>query len=142
MGTTKMGYEGPIYIGAAGSTATTQITNRTDITENVDPERGDTTTAGDGTSVPIGTSRVTCLNYSIEWTMLKKTVDASLTTLVAAATAGTAIALRTKDYASGLGFDGDVTLGMKKGKPLKGEQTIAFTAEPTDDEGRTPQFNV
>lgn len=139
MATTKMGFEGEIYFGAAGSTASTKLTNTRDITVNMETEDGDTTTRGAGTAPPIGTMRVTRRNFTITWTMLMKTTDTSLEALRVAAMAGTAVAIRTKDYAAGKGFDGDVHLKVNHGKPLGGEQTFEFTAIPTDAEGRDPQ---
>jgi hypothetical protein len=138
---TKMGFEGVLYYGAAGSTAATQITNRRDVNYTIDNEKGDTTIAGAGSTPPIKTARVTAIVLSIEWTMLNRTDDTTLTALRTAAAAGTAVAIRTKDYSSGKGFDGDVILSQKDGMPIAGEQTFVFTAEPTD-ENRTPQAYV
>ena len=59
----------------------------------------------------------------------------------AAAATGAPIALRNKDYASGKGYDGDVTLGESEGEPLGGEQTLEFTAEAYNLL-RTPQLHV
>lgn len=129
----KMGFEGVLYYGAAGSTASTQITNRRDVNINTETEKGDTTTAGAGSSVPIGTSRVSRVNISIEWTMLEDASDTTLEALKVAAAAGSPVALRTKDYAAGKGFDGDVVLDVRKGLPIAGEQTVQFTATPCDD---------
>ena len=130
---TKMGYEGILYIGTAGSTASSQVLNCVDLDYDVQPGRGDTTVRGDGTSPPIETSRVTSLKSTITWKMLNKTTDTFLTAMVAAARTGAAVAIRTKSYSSGLGYDGDCTLSVKNGAPLKGEQTFEFTAEATDE---------
>lgn len=137
-GINRMGYETQLFYGTAGSTGATQITNAIDVDYNIDPTRGDTTTRGAGTSVPIETSKVTALKPTITWRMLNKPSDTTLAALIAASKTGAAVALRTKSYSSGQGFDGDVTLAMKEGAPLKGEGTFEFTAEATDDEGRTP----
>lgn len=130
---TKMGFEGRIYTGAFGSTATGEIGNSRDINYNMDVDRGDTTVRGTGSTPPIKTGRVVAFGVSIEWTMLVKTGDTILETLRTAAAAGTPVAIRTKDYAAGKGFDGDCELSVKHGKPLGGEQTLVFTAEPTDE---------
>jgi hypothetical protein len=141
MAVKKMGFEGLIYYGAAGSTAATQITNSQDITISYDNEEGETTVRGSGSSVPIKTSRVTAKGVSIEWTMLVKTDDSTLEALRVAEAAGNPVALRLKDNSAGKGFDGDVILNMQHGLPLKGEQTIKFTAKPNDD-SRTPSLYV
>lgn len=138
---TKMGFEGEIYYGAAGSTAASKLTNSRDITYNVDPEKGETTVRGAGSTPPINTERVTALGVSIEWQMLNKTTDSDLAALVTAAVAGTPVAIRTKSHSTGKGFDGDVNLTVRRGKPYKGEQTLDFTATPNDEQ-RTPQLDV
>jgi len=138
---TKMGFEGKIYYGVKGSTGATEITNSRDINETFDVDKGDTTVRGAGTSPPIKTSRVVARSYSIEWTMLNKTTDTTLTALLAASVAGTAVAIRTESYSSGLGFDGDCNLSHKFGMPVGGEQTIVFTADP-NAEDRDPLLNV
>jgi hypothetical protein len=147
-----MGYEAQLFYGTAGSTGATQITNATDVDYNLDPERGDTTTRGDGTAVPRVTSRVTGLKPTITWKSLNKPTDTTLAALIAAAKTGAPVALRTKSYSSGLGFDGDVTLTMKQGaplkgeatfeSPLKGEATFEFTAEATEESLRVPSLWV
>jgi hypothetical protein len=140
MATKKMAFEGSILYGAAGSTATNVLTNSRDINYNTDTEKGDTTVRGAG-SVPIGTARVTRLNLTIEWTMLVKSDDTYLEALRVAAYAGTPVAIRTKDYSAGKGFDGDMILDCQHGKPINGEQTVQFTGTPNDD-SRTPQLYV
>jgi len=137
----KMAFEGLLYRGPAGSTATTQITGHRDVTYTIDGDDGDTTSQGDGSAVPIETMSPTSVRMEITFNMVNDSSDTSLTALVAAAAARTPIALRTKDHSSGLGFDGDVNLKMTKGKPFKGEQTIDFTAIPTRV-NRAPQANV
>ncbi len=139
MSTTKMGFEGVIYYGVAGSTGATQITNATDISYDVDHETGDTTVRGDGSSVPLTTGDPTARSMSIEWTMINDTTDSVYEALRAAAAAAGGVAIRTKDYAAGKGFDGDCSITMKNGMPLKGEQTTVFTAMPSRGYGRAPQ---
>lgn len=142
MGTTKMGFEGKIFQGAKGSTAATEIENSQDISYNLETEDGETTVRGTGSAPPIETSRVVKRIVSIEWTMLNKTTDTSLTALLTAAFAGTPVAIRTKAHSTGTGFDGDCYLKVRHGKPLGGAQTYEFTAKPTDDEGRAVFLNV
>lgn len=137
----KMGFQGEIYQGPAGTQAPNRITNRRDITETFDIGEGDTTEAGDGTNPPIETSSVTSRKYGIEWNMLNKVGDTNLVSLMAAAVLGTPVAIRTKSYASGLGYDGDMIIKVKRGMPLKGEQTLDFSGTPNDDY-RAPLLNV
>lgn len=139
---TKMGFEGEIYYGVAGSTASTKITNCRDENYNLEKEDGDTTVRGDGSEVPVETMSPVLRRVSIEWTMLNKPADTTLAALLTAAYAATPVAIRTKDRASGSGFDGDCCLSVAHGKPFKGEQTYQFTATPTLESGRAPQLYV
>ncbi len=138
MANTKMGFEGLIYYGATGSTAATLLTNVKDINYNVDLERGDTTVRGDSTTIPIKTEDATLRTVSIEFTMINDITDTAFEAMRVAAAAGTGVAIRTKDYASGKGFDGDCTISMQNGMPLAGEQTTQFTATPSRGYGRAP----
>ncbi len=72
--------------------------------------------------------------------MLKKSDDTNLATLTSAAYADTAVAIRTVDYAAGKGFDGDVYLNVKEGRPYKGEQTVEFSVASVTDENRAPSY--
>ena len=140
MGVTKMGFEGLTYYGPAGATAEggTLITNIRDVTYSIDPEKAETTVKGN--EVPaLKTEQVVAIAMAMDFTMLNKTNDTTLTALRTAAAAGTPVALRLKDNTSGKGFDGDVTLAEERGQPYKGEQTFKFTATPTDESARAPQ---
>jgi hypothetical protein len=137
----KMGFEGIILSGPAGATATSQLANARDINYDFTTTKGSTTARGDSSAPPIGTARVTGRGVSIGWTMLNRTTDTALAALLAASFAGTPMAIRLKDHASGKGYDGDCILEHRIGKPLEGEQTIEFTAEPNDDL-RDPQLYV
>lgn len=130
-----MAFEGQMFIGTAdGSTeASTQLPNITEASYSWDPKKAPTTIRGLGTNVPLTTERVTEIAISIEWTMLNKTTDSELETLRVAAAAGSPVALRLKDFAAGKGFNGDVTLAVAVGEPNAGEQTLKFTATPTNE---------
>src|SRR5690348_1949979 len=97
---TKRGYQGQLFYGTAGTTASTQITNCEDLDYDIDPEKAETTERGAGTNVPIKTERVVCLGVTITWKMYMKPADTTLAALVAAASTGAAVAIRTKSYAS------------------------------------------
>ena len=85
---TTMGYETLLYYGTAGAVATVQITNAQDVDYNMDPERGETTSKGDGSNPPIVTSRVTALKPTITFRMLNKAANTALAALLAAAATG------------------------------------------------------
>ncbi len=136
-----MGYEGQIFYGTTGSTAATQILNATDLAYNLDLEKGSTVVRGDGSAVPITTENPTVRTVTCEWTMINDTTDTTLAALIAAARACTSVAIRTKDYSSGTGFDGDCYLTAQHNMPLKGEQTYTFNATPNRNT-RTPSLNA
>lgn len=138
MGTKKMGFEGELYYGSAGSTAASKLTNCRDVTISYNPTRSETTVKGDGSAPPVETQRVASFSHELQWTMLHDATDSDLEALRVAATAGDAVALRGKDYSSGKGPDMDYTLQCEHGVPYQGEQTYQFTAAPTEEGGRTP----
>jgi hypothetical protein len=119
-----MGYAGPVYYGAAGSTAAIKVVNRTDCTVNFSTEKGETTVAGDGTAVPIKTESPTCRIVSIDLTTLDRSDDATVSAMKAAAIGCTAVAIKTEF------FDGDCNVDLKTTLPLKGEKTQGFTLSP------------
>lgn len=135
------GYQGQLFIGAAGATGATQLLNVVDVSESHNIETGETTVRGDGTAVPIKYEEVVCRERQITFQMLVKDGDTALATLIAAADAGTPLALRTKNKAAGVGFDGDVNLSYSNGRPLKGIQTMDFTCT-LNNVLREAQFNV
>ena len=141
MPTKKMGFEGLLYYGPAGTIASQAVTLSRDITETFDIEEGPTTVKGAGSVAPLETTRVTGRKYSVEFQTIYKSDDTIVLAMLAAAVAGTPVAIRTKAHTTGLGYDGDMNLKWKWGKPLKGEQTVDFTGTPNDDE-RAPLLNV
>jgi len=126
-----------------GATATNLVTTvHGDVTYNFDMSTGKTTVRRDGTQIPIETEDVTLRKVSIEFTMANDVTDTSLQQLLAAAVAGTALAVRTKDYAAGKGYDGDMVFKMEHGEPLEAEQTYKFTGTPSRASGRAPQLYI
>ena len=142
MANKKMGFEGILLSGTAGSTGTNQLTNTRDITVTMDVERGDTTVRGDSTKPPIKTADVTSRIVGIEFVMVNDITDANFAALMAAAALGGAVSLRGKDYAAGKGPDADFTLSVSRPWPLAGEQVVTFTGEPSNSYGREPENYV
>ena len=137
----KMGFEGLAYYGVKGSTAATLISNRVDITFDVDPQMAPTTVAGLGVLTPIETEGVATIKWSATIKMKNVANDGVLVALRSAAAAGGPVAIRMKDYASGKGYDGDCNVKESFGGSLNGEQTFDFTFTPNGDL-RTPQLYV
>ncbi|MEN0109300.1 MAG: hypothetical protein AAF805_01130 [Planctomycetota bacterium] len=143
MANQKMGFEGQLLYGPAGSTGQTLLENSRDITLTYSQEKGDTTVRGDGTAPPTGTELVTKIMVGVEFQMVNDSTDTALEALKVAATNGAPVALRGRDYAAGKGPDADFILeGPSAPWPLNGEQVVTFTASPTRSEGRNPQKYV
>jgi hypothetical protein len=130
---TKSGYEGILYYGTAGSTAATQVVNCEDLNYDTDLEKVETTTRGDGATLPKKSEKPVAIGATITWGMLMKTGDATLTALIAAARTGANVALRTKAHSTGTGFDGDCTVTVTHEMTLKGQSKFNFTATPNDE---------
>lgn len=138
----KMGFEGLIYYGVAGSTAATLIPETRDMSMTFSTDKGNTTARNADGSVPIETERVTVRKFQFDFQVLNVPDNAVIAALLAASFAGTPVAFRSKDYAAGKGYDGDVVLEHKNAQTLRGEQAIDFTAKPTRSAGRVPVLYV
>ena len=128
----KMGFEGLAYHGTKGSTASTLIANRRDITFDTDPQMAPTTVCGDGATPPIECEAVATRKWSCTITMPHSASDAVLEAFRVAAAAGTAVALRLKSYASGKGYDGDANVKESYNGPMNGEQVYSYTLTPNN----------
>ena len=138
MAKVRHSFEAQTFFGDAGSTAATQITELiTDRSYNIETTEAETTDSGDGTSVPLETMDVVKLGAEIQFTMLLKDEDATILAFRAAVEAGTPVALRMKDWSSGVGFDGDVILKYNHSQSFDARQELAFTAKPTKQSART-----
>lgn len=142
MANVKMGFEGLVYYGTAGSTGATLLQNVKDISFDMGVERGDTTVRGDSTAPPIKTEDVVTRLSAIEFTMINDSTDTGFAALMTAANTGAGIALRLKDYSSGKGPDADFTLSVSHTMPLGGEQAVTFSAVPSRSYGRAPSRYV
>jgi hypothetical protein len=138
----KMGFEGLIYYGVKGSTASTLITNRVDVSCDTDPQMAPTTVCGAGTAPPIESEDVCTVKFSATLKMKNLgSTDTVLAALRAAAAAGGQVAIRMIDNAAQKGFDGDVNVKESQGLPIGGEQTFDFTFTP-NNKLRAPQLYV
>lgn len=138
----KMGFEGLIYYGVKGSTASTLISNRVDVSYDTDPQMAPTTVCGAGTAPPIETEGVCTIKHSITLKMKNAgSTDTVLQALRSAAASGGQVAIRTVDYAAYKGFDGDCNVKESYGGGIGSEQTFDFTLTP-NNALRTPQLYV
>lgn len=136
-----MGYQGGLFYGTKGSTAATRINARVDVNFDLGVETGSTTSAGDGTTVPINTGEATALTPKITFNMIVADDDSAIIALQAAAATGNPIALRYIRATGLLGFDCDCIISTKQGSPLKGEATMDVSVEQVSASLRTPVLN-
>jgi hypothetical protein len=132
--TVKRGFEGKIYIGTAGSTASTQLTERTDITYNMTMERAESTVAGAGTNIPMKTEEPVCVGVEISWKQRYTTEDTSIATMIAQMLPGATnlIAVKIIRYASDTdAFDGDCSIDFSSSLPLKDNTEFEIKAVPS-----------
>lgn len=137
----KMGYQGLLYYGTKGSTAVTQVTKRVDASFDIDVETGSTTSAGDGSAVPINTGEATALTGKITFNVIIDSADAFLVAAKAAAATGNPIALRFISYTGVTGLDADCVIKVTQGAPLKGEQTMDVEVVALSASLREPLLN-
>lgn len=138
----KMGYQGLLYYGVKGSTATNLLSNRVDASFDIDVEVGSTTSAGSGSAVPINTGEATALTGKATFNMINDTSDTYLTALIAAAATGLAVALRFIRHSGATGLDADCIIKVTQGAPLKGEQTIDIEVVALSAADRAPVLNA
>lgn len=134
----EMGYQAKLFIGTAGSEAATQVTEATDVDYDIALTKGNTTVRGDGSAVPIKTENVTERAVTLTWKMLNDPAAANLSTILAAAKIGGALAIKVENANADVLFDGDCTIAKKFNAPLSGEASYDFTATPTKSAGRSP----
>jgi hypothetical protein len=138
----KMGYQGLLYYGTKGSTAATQVLQRVDATYDIDVETGSTTSAGNGSSVPINTGEATALTGQITFNMIVDSNDAALVAMRAAAATGDPIALRFVAFSGSTGLNADCVIKITQGAPLKGEQTADIEVVALSASLREPVLNA
>ena len=136
-----MGYQGGLFYGTKGSTASTRINSRVDVSYEIGVETGSTTSAGGGTSVPINTGESTALTPKITFNMVVRDDDSAVVALQAAAATGDPIALKYVRSTGKLGFDCDCIISTTQGSPLKGEATMDVSVEQVSASLRTPILN-
>ena len=131
-----MGFEGVLYWGTAGSTASTELTIVRDVSYGLDPAFAD---ISDRSSI-FNLSDVAQVDFTIEFEINNKQSDAFIAALRTAVVAGTAIALKTEDTSSGYGVDADFVFGLSKSENLTDAQRLSITAKPTDKHDRVPTW--
>ena len=129
MGVRRVGFEGKLYWGTAGSTAATELTIARDVNYQFTGAKAD---VSDRASI-IEYSRTAMVGFSLDFEVNNDATNAFLAAVRAAAAAGTAIAFKTLDRTSGYGCDGDFIVDLGEGQPLKDAQRLRVTCTPTND---------
>lgn len=133
----RMGFEGELYWGTAGSTAATELTIARDVSYKFENTEAD---ISDRASL-VDVFDVAGVKFSLEFEVNNQNTNAFIAAARAATIAGTAVAFRTKDRDSGWGVDADFIIGVDESQPLRDAQRIKITATPTDKSGRSPSWS-
>ncbi len=125
----KLGMEAKLFYGAAGATASTELTNVKDVTLNLESGEADVTTrANAGWRATIGTLKT----GSVEFEMIWDSDDAGFTAIKDAYFNNTPIALAILDEAGGEGLDADFSVtSFSRKEALEEAITVSVTAKPT-----------
>lgn len=121
----KMGFQGLLYYGVAGTSATTLVKTRVDATVERTLETGSTTSAGEGTNVPINTGEPTAVTEKVTFNVIVDEDDA----VTAFLSNNIRAAFKFVAASGAWTFDRDCVYSIKKGHPLKGEATWDITVE-------------
>jgi len=131
MGVVRIGLEGKLYYGTAGSQASTEITKCKDVTIEMEANMADISSrASDGWRSKKPTLRDLAIEFDIVWS----DGDAVATALRNAFVNGTAISLYAKDYDSGAGPDCDFYVArFGRNEPLEEGMSVPVRCEFTDE---------
>lgn len=128
-GIRRIGFEGKVLWGPAGTTAPTELVIVRDSSYKFEPTKGDTS---DRESIQ-DYERVCGVKFTLEFETNNVHTNAFVAAARAAAAAGTLMALATKDRAAGWGCDGDFNIALDESQPLRDRQAIKISATPCND---------
>jgi len=133
----RLGLEGKLYYGDAGSLASNELKNAKDVTLNLEAAEADVTTRGNnGWRATVAALK----DASVEWEMVWDTEDAGFVAIKNAYFAGGPIALAILDGADGEGLDADFAItSFSRSEPLEEGMSVSVTAKPTYST-RSPQW--
>jgi hypothetical protein len=124
----KLGLDAKIFHGAAGQTATTEMTNVTDVTLNLETGEADITTrAAEGWRITAATLK----EASVEFEMIWDTEDSGFNAIQSAYFGNSALSLFVTD-GEGNGLDADfVVTSFSRSEPLEEALKVSVTCKPT-----------
>ena len=122
-----LGMNAKIYFGAAGATASTELTNVKDVTLSLEAGEADVTTrANQGWRATAPTLRECTAEFEMQWKPSDAGFEAVKTAFLSAGT----IALLILTEANGEGPDGDFSItGFSRSEPLEESITVSVTAK-------------
>lgn len=129
MGIRRVGFEGKLYHGNAGSTAATELTIARDVSYKFEGQMADVSDRAD----IIDYERTAKVKFSLEFEVNNEEGNAFILAGRNAAKGGSLIAFRTRDKTSGWGCDGDFNVSLDESQPLRDGQRIKVTATPCND---------
>lgn len=124
----KLGLDAKIYHGTAGTKASTEMKNVTDVTLNLETGEADITTrAAEGWRITAATLK----EASVEFDMVWDTTDSGFNAIQQAFFGNKAIALFVSD-GDGNGLDADfVVSSFSRSEPLEEALKVSVTCKPT-----------
>ena len=124
----KLGLDAKIFHGAAGSKATNEMSNVTDVTLNLETGAADITTrAAEGWRITAATLK----EASVEFEMIWDTADSGFTAIQQAYFNNSALSLFVSD-GDGNGLDADfVVTSFSRSEPLEEALKVSVTCKPT-----------
>lgn len=124
----KLGIECKLYYGAAGATATTELTNTKDVTLNLEKGEADNTRRSSGGWESI---KAVLKSASLEFDMVWDPGDGGFAAIKDAYFNNTPIALTALDAEGGEGLDADwEILKFSRSEPLKDIVSVSVSAKP------------
>ena len=134
----RMGFEGLLLWGTAGSAAATELTEARDVSYVIEGTEAD---ISDRASI-FDLMDVAGVKFSIEFEVSNKDSSSFIAAARTAAVTGGSMALMTADKAGGWGVDGDFIISLDEAQPLRDAQRIKVKASPTDKNSRTPSWGT
>jgi hypothetical protein len=124
----KLGLDAKIFHGTAGQQASTEMTNVTDVTLNLETGEADITTrAAEGWRITAATLK----EASVEFEMIWDTEDSGFNAIQQAYFANSALSLFVSD-GDGNGLDADfVVTSFSRSEPLEEALKVSVTCKPT-----------
>ena len=124
----KLGLDAKIFHGAAGAKATSEMTNVTDVTLNLETGEADiTTSAAEGWRITAATLK----EASVEFEMIWDTADSGFAAIKEAYFSAQPLALFVSDGNEN-GLDADfVVTSFSRSEPLEEALTVSVTCKPT-----------